>query len=215
MPGPDRELLLKEADWVHSEIEDFVRLIQRYRSLYVTALTASIGWLLGHALEPDYVQRVMTLQSRPEISAALCLIPMLSCFFVALIFEAQFHMRSLARYRYLLGVELGCGKPAWGWEDWKKTSAGSVRSWNIPSNIFFGVAALAVPIGALVLAWPAAADKRSWLIWLWTGSASTFVLFVVIAIWVGVENFYVNRDYPLAKRRLPEILAQARTTRVQ
>src|SRR5262245_34086942 len=45
-----RSLQLREAQWVWSEMEDFVRLIQRYRGLYVTAIFASIGWLLSQVV---------------------------------------------------------------------------------------------------------------------------------------------------------------------
>lgn len=39
-----RELQLKEADWVYQDMEDFVRLVQRYRGLFITVVFAAVGW---------------------------------------------------------------------------------------------------------------------------------------------------------------------------
>lgn len=39
-----------EAEWTYNEMQDFVRLIQRYRGTYVTAIFVSVGWMLGQML---------------------------------------------------------------------------------------------------------------------------------------------------------------------
>ena len=90
-----RDLQLKEAEWVWSEMEDFVKLIQRYRGLFLTAVFAGIGWVLGQALEaipPGTEASSNTLDAlrrRPDIAAVLCILPILTSFFVVLILEAS------------------------------------------------------------------------------------------------------------------------------
>ena len=161
-----RALQVREAQWVWSEMEDFVRLIQRYRGLYVTAIFASIGWLLGQvATSARAVPQVapsdliVQLSTRVDVAAVLCIVPVLNSFFVALILEAQFHMQSLAQYRFLLARELGRNVgdvgPVWRWELWKQRPEGSIRPWTIPSNVAFGLTAILLPAGALWFAFPA------------------------------------------------------------
>jgi hypothetical protein len=174
----DREtqLLLKEAEWTWSEMEDFVRLVQRYRSLYVTALFVSIGWVLGQALGvapgtadpassqvtsqgaalPTTEVVLLRLRERPDIAAVLCIIPMLNAIFFLLMMEAARHLQSLARYRYLLGWKLAHNTgPIWRWELWKETREGSVRAWTNPSNVFLGLLALILTVGCFAFVFPA------------------------------------------------------------
>jgi hypothetical protein len=200
-----RAFQLREAQWVWSEMEDFVRLIQRYRGLYVTAIFASIGWLLGQVAttaravpEIEPAQLIVQLQNRVDIAAVLCIVPVLNSFFVALIFEAQFHMQSLAQYRFLLGRELGRtlddGGPVWLWELWKQRPEGSIRPWTIPSNVAFGLTALVLPSGALWFALPAVRSARSIMLWsFWGFSAATFVGMLLTAIVLGLLNRSRNR----------------------
>lgn len=71
METSERDLLLKEAEWVWSEMEDFVRQIQRYRLTYATALFVSIGWILGQLVEPS--RATVTLASiRGNTSNSWC-----------------------------------------------------------------------------------------------------------------------------------------------
>jgi hypothetical protein len=208
-----RAFQVREAQWVWSEMEDFVRLIQRYRSLYVTAIFVSIGWLLGQVAtsarsgpQITPAQLIVQLRSRVDVAAVLCLVPVLNSFFVALIFEAQFHMQSLAQYRFLLGRELGRSigdvGPVWRWELWKQRPEGSIRPWTIPSNVAFGLTAIVLPAGALWFAMPAvyaAHSKMLW--WFWGFSATTFAGMLFTAVVLGLMNRSRNR------RKLPSDLS--------
>ena len=195
-----RDLQLKEAEWVWAEMEDFVKLIQRYRGLFITAVFAAVGWLLGQALNSGGFTSVntpdtlMALRRRPDIAAVLCIVPILATLFVVLMLEAQFQIQSLARYRYLLGIVLGEGKPVWRWELWKEVPEGSVRAWTNPSNVYFGLAALILTSGALWFPWPALAVAASPMLSVFWWSALTItVSFVVLAIVLGVRNIRANR----------------------
>jgi hypothetical protein len=196
-----RELQLKEAEWVWSEMEDFVRLIQRYRGLFISAIFAAAGWLLGQALSATRAanvqatpQTLLALRQRPDVAAVLCIVPLLTTLFVILMLEAQFQMQSLARYRFLLGVALGGGSPVWRWEKWKETPEGSVRAYTNPSNVYFGLVALILPGAALWFARPAVAVASSTMLSsFWWGSLGVFVSLVVLAISLGIRNIRKNK----------------------
>lgn len=184
----EERMLLKEADWVWEEMEDFVRLVQRYRSLYVTALFVSIGWVLGQALGAAAAQKgpadaLNDLRGRPDIAAVMCVIPMLNAVFFLLMMEAARQIQSLARYRFLLGCKLGDGKPVWRWELWKTHEEGSIRAWTNPSNVFFGALATLLTAGALVFPLPAVRSSGLLAGFWWT--AGGFVLAVLVAIIVA------------------------------
>ncbi len=119
------ELQLIEAEWVTRELEEFVKLIQRYRSLYLTAVFLAIGWVLSQAVSTISNSSTVAnlsfdaLRSRSDISAVLCVIPFVNVLFGLLILEATAQIQTLARYCFLLGFELGHNAPAWRWECWK------------------------------------------------------------------------------------------------
>jgi hypothetical protein len=142
----DRELHLKEADWVFQEMTDFVKLIQRYRSLYITAIFAALGWLLGQITRSDQTVELTAVMRRTDVAAAVCGLAPLNVLFFSLMMEAAAQVQSLARYRFLLGWRIA-GRATWGWEIWKE-GEGSIRHWTNPTNIFFGVFGL---IGTLLL----------------------------------------------------------------
>jgi hypothetical protein len=194
----DRSMLLKEAEWTWSETEDFVRLIQRYRSLYVTALFLAIGWSLGQALGVDRSGQqalgvsstgqtpeiaLLSLRHRPDIAAILCIVPMLNAVFFLLMIEASRHLQSLARYRFLLGWSLGRGQPVWRWELWRTTDEGTVRPWTNSSNIFLGLLAIVLTIASFVFPIPAI-RVSSFLSALWLVSL-VFVASVISAITIA------------------------------
>ena len=195
-----RELQLKEAEWVYEEMEDFVRLIQRYRGLFITAVFAAVGWLLGQALTaapPGGTTpgaTLIALRQRPDIAAVFCIVPLLNALFVVLMLEAQFQMQSLARYRFVLGAVLNDGTPVWQWERWKETREGSVRAWTNPSNIYFGLVAVTLPVAALWFAWPAVLLAGSGMLWtFWLGAAAISASLVVLVVVVGWRNRHKNR----------------------
>lgn len=189
-------LQLKEAEWVHEEIQDCVKLIQRYRATYLAAVFATIGWLLARALESPIGGAERTLEllrRREDIATVLCLVPLLNCFFVVLVFETQFRMQSLATYRLLLGRALGgeAGQ-AWRWEYWKESPEGSFRVWTNPSNIVFGLVGLTLPSAALWFGFPAVWSSTGLLRTFWGFSVTILALFVVLVTYLSIK--YVDRN---------------------
>ena len=192
-----RALQLKEAEWTQEELQDCVKLIQRYRATYLAAVFASIGWLLAQALQtPANAGSGSTLDAlrqRQDIATVLCLIPLLNSFFVVLVFETQYAMQSLARYRFVLGDELGKGQPAWRWDIWKESAEGSVRAWTNPSNVIFGLVALTLPSGALWFGFPAVWNSKSALLWtFWIFSFAVLCGLVMLAVCLGLKNLAKN-----------------------
>jgi hypothetical protein len=190
-PVIDRELLLIEAEWVWSEMEDFVRQIQRYRLTYVTALFASIGWVLGHLVDPaNAAFSLDQIRANPAIASVILLIPMLNGLFFILVMESARQLQSLARYRFLLGCALEGVRPAWRWELFKLTKEGSIRSWTTPSNIFLGVFALFASIGAFLFVNPAVGNAVVNVL-RWVSGTYTAALAVAV-IWAGWTRRHEN-----------------------
>lgn len=190
-----RELHKMEAQWLYEEMADFVRMIQRYWSIYVTAIFVSIGWVLGQLLgESGTVQTFDSLRSRQDVAAVLCVVPLLNVLFVMLMLEANAHMQSLARYRFLLGYLLGEGEPAWRWELWKTTPEGTIRPWTNPSNVLFGVVALLLTIVALWFPWPAVTSTGApgLLQALWLVALAFPILLVLIVGYIGLRRVSRN-----------------------
>lgn len=159
MRKSDRELILKEAEWVWSEMEDFVRQVQRYRLSYVTAVFASIGWILGQLVDRQNTTLDLNgLRRNSAVATVILLIPMINGLFFLLMMEAARQIQSLARYRFLLSCELGSKPPVWRWELFKATPEGSVRLWTNPSNIFLGLFAVGTSLGSFGFANPAVGD---------------------------------------------------------
>lgn len=109
---------------VSRELDEFVKLIQQYRALYLGAIFVAVGWVLGQTVGGGAAPQggmqippptVETLRHRQDVAAVLCVVPLLSVFLAALVTEAYAHMKSLARYRFILGFALGNGTPAWRW----------------------------------------------------------------------------------------------------
>jgi hypothetical protein len=184
-------------------MQDFVRLVQRYRGTYVTAIFVSVGWVLGQILgarpsdssaggamllPPETLEQ---LRQRPDVAAVLCAIPLVNVLFVTLMLEANAQIQSLARYRFLLGVELGEGEPVWRWEIWKTLPEGSIRAWTNPSNVFFTLVAIALTIASLWFSAPAAWNHRG-LWWVWFVALLFPISLLVVVTFVGVRRIRVN-----------------------
>ena len=103
------ELQVIEAEWISNEHDEFIKAIQRYRSLYVTAIFIAFGWALGQLLG-SAPATLDALRSRSDVAAVLSVLPLISVVLAMLMLEAQSHATDLARYRYLLGRELGGGQ---------------------------------------------------------------------------------------------------------
>jgi hypothetical protein len=197
------DLQRMEAEWVTRELDEFVKLIQQYRSLYLGAIFIAVGWVLGQAVggggaatSNSAGTTPATLESfryRQDVAAVLCIVPLLSVFFAAIIAEAYAHMKSLARYRFILGFALGGGVPAWRWERWRDTSEGSTRSWTSPLNVLSVFILLIFTAGALIFPFPAVWNSSSWWLWsLWVLALSLSVALVIVLTLLGKRNQHRN-----------------------
>lgn len=163
-------------------MEDFVRQIQRYRLAYATALFASIGWILGQLVDPSRATLTLDeIRARGPVAGVILLVPMLNGLFFILMMEAARQVQSLARYRFLLACRIGAGVPVWRWELFKATPEGSIRSWTNPSNIFIGVMAVFLSLGAFWFVGPAVALYGSvramrWFSGIYTAALATSVI---------------------------------------
>jgi len=118
-----QELPRVEAEWVSNELQEFVKLLQRYRSLYLTAVFLGIGWVLSQAVSTTSSLANISfdaLRFRQDIAALLYFIPFVNVLFGLLMLEVPAQIQTLARYRFLLGFELGENAHAWRWECWKR-----------------------------------------------------------------------------------------------
>lgn len=193
------ELQRMEAEWVSRELDEFVKLIQQYRALYLGAIFLAVGWVLGQAVggggganSSAAGTPPATLESfryRQDVAAVLCVMPLLSVFFAALVAEAYAHMKSLARYRFILGFALAGGTPAWRWERWRETSEGSTRSWTNPLNVLSVFILLIFTAVALIFPFPAVWNSSSWWLWaLWGLALSLSAGLIVVLVVLGIRN---------------------------
>src|SRR5258708_2546840 len=90
------ELQLAEAQWVTVEHDEFIKLIQRYRSLYVTALFLVFGWALGRVLGSP-ATTLEEIRSRADVAAVLSVLPLINVLFALVMLEAHSHATNLAR----------------------------------------------------------------------------------------------------------------------
>lgn len=183
----DRDLRLKEADWVYQEMEDFVKLTERYRALYITAIFAALGWLLGQITRSDETILITTVMNRGDVAAVVCALAPLNVLFFSLILEATAKVQSLARYRFLLGWTFGAYRPTWGWEIWKE-GEGSIRHWTNPTNGFFGVFGLLGTLLLLGFPIPAVMHGEWPLVLLYIISVSFSTALLVVVAHLGWKN---------------------------
>ncbi len=156
------ELQKVEAEWISQELSEFVKLIQQYRILYLSAVFLGLGWALGQlmgATQPSTGQQqpdpLSVLRMRSDIAVVLCFIPLINVLFALSLLEAAAQVRTLARYRFILGVELGNDSPAWRWEIWKSSKVGSIGWWTAPLNVVFAAFLALLSAGSLWFAYPA------------------------------------------------------------
>lgn len=180
-----------EAEWVSQELAESVKLVQQYRVLYLTAAFVTLGWVLSKLLDNDNSQATTVAagalemaRNRTDIAVVLCFVPLVNALFAFLLLETAAHIRTLARYRFILGYELGRQSPAWRWEIWKSSDIGSTRGWTAPLNVLFALFLVILSIGALWLAYPAAQTRISvelYSLWI-AGMIISLALLVVSAI---------------------------------
>ena len=180
------ELMRAEAEWVTRELEEQIKLTQQYRNLYVTAVIVAVGWVLGQAVSttPAAEGQLMlqAFRSRPDVAAVLCVIPFMNVLFGLLLLEITAQIRTLARYRFLLGFELGGSMPAWRWECWKSSRYGSTRVWTNPLNILFAVSTVGLTATVIWFSHPATYRSGALRLLWWSG----LLINVVAAIIVGI-----------------------------
>lgn len=199
------ELQRMEAEWVSVELGEFVKLIQRYRALYISAIFIAVGWVLGQAvgsagsasLGPNGgVVSPATLESfrqRQDIAAVLCIVPLLNCCFALLVAETYANIKSLARYRFILGYALGSGTPVWRWERWRECSEGRTHVWTNSLAIFSGCILLSLTVGALVFPFPAVWSSNSWWLWsIWGLALGLSIALVIVLTILGKRNWNRN-----------------------
>ena len=188
-----RELQLVEAEWISRELDEFVKLIQRYRALYISAIFVAVGWTLGQAVGTTGGISGTSLESlrhRTDIAAVLCIVPLFNVLFVVLVAETYAHIKSLARYRFILGCALGGGTPAWRWECWRESPEGTTHHWTNPLFGFSSLILLTFTVGALVFPFPAIRSNNSWWLWFLWGLGLTLSLASIIVVGlVGKRNW--------------------------
>jgi hypothetical protein len=175
------DLQLEEAKWVTGEHDEFIKLIQRYRSLYVTALFLVFGWALGRVLGSP-ATTLAEMRSRPDVAALLSVFPLINVLFALVMLEAHTHAWGLARYRFLLGIEL-YGKPPWRWNLWREKQRTSIlQRPTMFLNAFSAILFLFLTVGALWFCYPALGTSG----WLWALWGPTLLVFVGFLITVGI-----------------------------
>jgi hypothetical protein len=184
-PNKIEELQRLEAEWVTRELEEFIKLSQNYRSLYLTALIVAIGWVLSQALGTASAVAGQTsldiLRVRPDVAAVLCVIPFVNVLFGLLMLETTAQIQTLARYRFLLGFELGGQVPAWRWECWKSSKYGSIRSWTNSLNILFTVTTVGLTITVLWFSHPAIKSSGALFVLWWSGLCLNVIVALVVS----------------------------------
>lgn len=142
-------LQIKEAEWISLEMQESIKLIQQYRGLYMTAVFLTLGWIIGQIVSSSISAanaasgtqpqpfNLLSIRTQGDIAVLLIGVGLVNLLFMTLILEVYTQWRSLARYRFILGCELGQGEPAWRYELWKETSEGSIRPWTNPLNLFY------------------------------------------------------------------------------
>lgn len=198
------ELQLVEAEWVSNEHDEFIKMIQRYRSLYVTAIFLAFGWALGQVLSSQ-ATTLEALRSRTDVAAVLAILPLINVLFAMLMLEAHSHAADLARYRYVLGKALNDrGTPPWRWNVWRERHKSSVlRKPTMILNIFSAALFLFVVGGTFWFSLPAL-KLNGWLWVLWGPSLGIFVAFLIA---VGIVGLYWLRGNAVVTKK-PEITEQ-------
>jgi len=199
------ELQRMEAEWISVELGEFVKLIQRYRALYITAIFVAVGWILSQAvggstgsggMGPNGGVVSPTLESfrqRQDIAAVLCIVPLLNVFFAMLVAETYANIKKLARYRFILGYALGGGLPAWRWELWRESSEGTTQAWTNALAVFSGLILLSLTVGSLVFPFPAVRSSNSLWLWsLWAVALGLSIACLVVLTILGVRNWNRN-----------------------
>ena len=190
------QLQAMEAEWISNEHDEFIKAIQRYRSLYLTATFIAFGWALGQVLGSPPTT-LATLRSRSDVAAVLSILPIISVLLAMLMLEAHAHAADLARYRYLLGRELGQGNPAWRWNLWRERHKQSIlRRPTMVLNILSAVLFFFLNATALWFSYPALGNNK----WLWVLWGPSLVVLVGLVVTAGLVGIYSLKGKPVVTR---------------
>jgi hypothetical protein len=190
------QLQLIEAEWISNEHDEFIKAIQRYRSLYLTAIFIAFGWALGQVLGSAGTT-LENLRTRSDVAAVLSVLPLISVLLAMLMLEAHAHAADLARYRFLLGRELNEGSPAWRWNLWRERHKSSIlRRPTMVLNILSAVLFFFLNGVALWLSYPALGHSK----WLWVLWGPSLIVFVGFMVTAGIVGIYWLGGRPVVTR---------------
>lgn len=184
--GESVVLCKMEAEWISGELLEFVKLLQRYKGLYLAALFAVVGWVLSRVVGNPI--SISELRARQDVALVLIGVPVLNLFFGLLILDAYEHITTLGRYRFILGCHLGRGLPAWRWDLWRDTRGASARRRAMSLlNVFMGLVWFISTVCSLIFVWPAV-RHHAWLSSLWVSVAGCSALLMGAASVIGIKR---------------------------
>jgi hypothetical protein len=155
----ERELLLKDADWIRADINDARDKLHTVTNAYILAVYGVAAWIIGKALDrPLTIENadayLWSLRTRPDIALALCAVPVLSCVVTLL----QFYVGALHLANSLLlskiAMRLG-SYTAWR-SQLRVEGTRLVRLWRSAYVFIGGASSTAAMFGALWFVYPAA-----------------------------------------------------------
>jgi uncharacterized integral membrane protein len=155
----DRELLLKEAEWIYQDAAETRRVIERLQVIYFGALYGITVWIFTRILNAPPIQSVdspFAVFRRPDIALVMCSVPVISTGLFLMLMESVFRWLRLHRALGRLAAELG-ESGRWQWRgviDFKDKEV--VGFWRDASVLYRAAIAQACNIAAL----PARAAAR-------------------------------------------------------
>jgi hypothetical protein len=193
----DRELLLKEAEWIYQDAAETRRVIERLQVIYFGALYGITVWIFTRILNAPPIQSVdspFAVFRRPDIALVMCSVPVISTGLFLMLMESVFRWLRLHRALGRLAAELG-ESGRWQWRgviDFKDKEV--VGFWRDASVLYRAAIAQACNIAALVLSFNAAL-RYPWLLVCWCLS--------LITILTGISTFirFTRMRNAEAKRR--------------
>src|SRR5258706_7395586 len=127
------------------------------------------------------------MRSRADVAAVLSVLPLINVLFALVMLEAHSHATNLARYRFLLGIELYGPEPPWRWNLWREKQRTSIlQRPTMFLNGFSAILFLLLTTGALWFCYPALGTSR----WLWALWGPALLIFVAFLITAGIVALY-------------------------
>jgi hypothetical protein len=191
----DRELLLKEADWIREDIADTWQLVRQLQAANIIVIAGIWGWILGKAIEPalsvNSDAALWALRNRGEIALAVSIVSWINLAFTLHTVHEIAHWIALNVELIRRGDRLG-GETRWNWrfEIERVPYVGASRRTLTVGLMTLGNSA---QIFGLWFVYPAAKNSRFVLV-VWLLALLLYVItFVVIGrfargIALGIEN---------------------------